>query len=211
MTRWIAPPDFYGQLVAQVGPRIKFGRTVHPGDFDGRAVVSTIPMDKMLNWYPDLERPKADFVQTGIYVVRAKLAPGTNVHQTIYFPDPDVDLYRASIVGDELIAECVEPFIDGESFTEESASFAIQQCLDAFGIDSCDSYAWTRQEYGKIIPLDDVARKRTLFELSRRHKVYSLGRFATWRNILLDDVVHDISVIKRLMATGDYEGRLAAT
>jgi hypothetical protein len=29
-----------------------------------------------------------------------------------------------------------------------------------------------------------------------------IGRFATWRNILLDDVVDDIAVIKRLMRHG---------
>ena len=36
------------------------------------------------------------------------------------------------------------------------------------------------------------------------HGVYSLGRFATWRNILLDDVVKDIDVIKSMMGQDKY-------
>jgi len=41
------------------------------------------------------------------------------------------------------------------------------------------------------------------------YNVYSLGRYATWRNILLDDVYHDINVIKQLMdSDGYYTGKM---
>ena len=69
-----------------------------------------------------------------------------------------------------------------------------------------------RRMAGKIVPLPDAARKRLLFRLTHEHGIYSLGRFATWRNVLLDDVVNDIAVIKRLARSGDaYVARLHAS
>jgi hypothetical protein len=68
------------------------------------------------------------------------------------------------------------------------------------------------QKYGKIASIDDAVRKQLLFALTHNHTIYSLGRFATWRNILLDDVVNDIAAIKRLLKTNSaYDARKAAT
>jgi hypothetical protein len=50
-----------------------------------------------------------------------------------------------------------------------------------------------------------------LFRLTHEHNVFSLGRFATWRNILLDDVVDDIVQVKRLLKSSSaYDLRRAA-
>jgi hypothetical protein len=50
-----------------------------------------------------------------------------------------------------------------------------------------------------------------LFRLTHERNIYSLGRFATWRNILLDDVVDDIAAIKKLLkANSAYDIRRAA-
>lgn len=39
--------------------------------------------------------------------------------------------------------------------------------------------------------------------------IYSLGRFATWRQILMDDVVKDVKVIEQLIEQRDnYSRRL---
>jgi hypothetical protein len=35
--------------------------------------------------------------------------------------------------------------------------------------------------------------------LTEEHNIYSLGRFATWRQLLLDDLVKDIGVIEKLI------------
>jgi hypothetical protein len=60
-------------------------------------------------------------------------------------------------------------------------------------------------------PIDDALRKQLLFRLTHEHNVFSLGRFATWRNILLDDVVDDIVQVKRLLKSGSaYDVRRAA-
>jgi hypothetical protein len=66
------------------------------------------------------------------------------------------------------------------------------------------------QKYGKIIPLPDAVRKRVLHRLTQEHGIFSLGRFATWRNVLLDDVVQDIAVLRKLMKASQYERKIFA-
>ena len=83
----------------------------------------------------------------------------------------------------------------------------------AFGIalGNCEKLESVEQKYGKIAPIDDAVRKQLLFRLTHEHNIYSLGRFATWRNILLDDVVDDITMIKKLLkANNAYDVRRAA-
>ena len=65
------------------------------------------------------------------------------------------------------------------------------------------------QSLGKIAPIDDVWRRSFIGWLSDAHKIYSLGRFATWRpDVKVMDVIADVQKIKRL-AENPYERRLA--
>ena len=64
----------------------------------------------------------------------------------------------------------------------------------------CDKHV-----FGKIAKIDDAWRKQFIFEMSSKHNICSLGRFGTWRNLLLDDVLQDISVLKKLMNTTTYD------
>ena len=50
------------------------------------------------------------------------------------------------------------------------------------------------------MPIDDKIRKDFIYTLTEKYNIFSVGRFATWRQLLLDDVVNDISVIERLIA-----------
>jgi len=52
------------------------------------------------------------------------------------------------------------------------------------------------EKYGKIIPIMSSVRHALLLSISAQFGIYSLGRFATWRNILLDDVIHDAQRIE---------------
>jgi hypothetical protein len=126
--------------------------------------------------------------------------PGANVYQTIYFPEPHISLYRASITKDLLIAEYVEQKIgmsDGEDRLMNA--FAIgEQFHDLPALDE------GKQKFGKIAPIDEAWRREAIYQLTRRFNIYSLGRFATWRNILLDDVLKDVYVIKRLLEGDAY-------
>ena len=64
------------------------------------------------------------------------------------------------------------------------------------------------QPLGKIIPVDDTARRNNILNLSREKQIYSLGRFATWRQIMLDDVIGDIDVIEKIMKQDNYNKTL---
>jgi hypothetical protein len=197
--RFIAPDNLYEQLIDSVGGRILWGA---PADFRDRknAIISTAPLPVMLDSL-GIAQP-IEFPRSPIKVHRW-LVPGADVFQTIYFPESHLNIYRASITGDTLIVETVGGLGDMD---EEAIN-------NAFGIrlSNCNSLGSVEQKYGKISPVEDAVRKQLLFQLTHEHNIYSLGRFATWRNILLDDVVDDIGAIKKLLkANSAYDVRRAA-
>jgi hypothetical protein len=189
--RFIAPDTLYEQLVVAASDRIVWGTkaTFQLADTKHK-VVSTAPLPVTLRAV-GIE-PAVEFRRAGIRVLRWRV-PGVELFQTIYFPGDETPVYRASFTGDTLIAELVQ----GDDIDDIEVLYDLGV---AFGVDvmPADSLGEVKQTYGKIEPISDVARKDFLFRLTHEHGIYSLGRFATWRNILLDDVVDDISVIKRL-------------
>lgn len=197
--RFIAPDNLYEQLVDSVGGRILWGA---PADFRDRKhpIVSTAPLPAVLDAL-NIEQP-FEFPRAGIQVHRWRVT-GADLFQTIYFPDLELGVYRASITGDTLIVEC----------TSNYNILGIMEVERAFGINlnNAEDLGAVEQKYGKITPVDDTVRKQLLFKLTHDHNIYSLGRFATWRNILLDDVVDDITAIKKLLkANSAYDVRRAA-
>lgn len=209
--RWVAPEDFQAQLAERHGGRIEYGYAIDAIDFiraDGEVVISTLPMpfahefaaDGFYHRMPDFLRSVPVFPSSSIQVRRFRVS-GANIHQTVYFPDPTVTLYRASIVGDLLIAEYVDAANDDSAMV-----------FDAFGLSRADvePIKGGFQPIGKIAPTDEAWRKEFIYWLSREHHVYSLGRFATWRNVMLDDVLNDIRVIHRLINASPYERELFA-
>jgi hypothetical protein len=202
--RFIAPEDFYEQLLNNVGRRIQWGAS---GGFSNRlgTIISTAPMPVALQ--AAKITTDQSFRKSGITVRRWRLR-NTDLFQTIYFPDSWTALYRASITKDMLIAE----FADGHEDDEEGEW--VHDMSEAFGIrfdEVAEPMGKVEQKYGKIEPIDDAARKQLLFQLTHDHGIFSLGRFATWRNILLDDIVDDIAVIKRLLRAGasSYDLKMA--
>ncbi len=193
--RWIAPESLYEQLLAAARPRISWGEA---GGFSvPGAKVSTAPLPVALGAFNITDHGQS-FNRAGIRVRRWRI-PHADVFQTVYFPDQWTPLYRASITKDLLIAEFAD---DG---SEEDQSETLDALCSAFGVrfDECaEPLGDTSQKYGKIEPIPDAARKALLFKLTHEQGLYSLGRFATWRNILLDDVVDDIAAIKRLLVSG---------
>ena len=196
--RFIAPDDLYEQLIDSVGDRIQWN--THASFQMRHTLVSTAPLPlvlKQLGINAPFEFPRAP-----IHVTRWHV-PGADVFQTVYFPERGIGLYRASITGDTLIAESVDP-IDEEDEKEIERAFGL-------ALGNCERLESVEQKYGKIAPVDDAVRKQLLFRLTHEHNIYSLGRFATWRNVLLDDVVDDITVIKKLLkANNAYDVRRAA-
>lgn len=200
--RWIAPEDFYEQLLGNVGARVAWGQ---PYDFKGgeRPVVSTAPLPIVLRALNPVAAPPFPLERAPIRVLRYRVT-GAEVFQTIYFPDPDFGMYRASITGSMLIVEAM---------AKDYEQGSLEEALQAFGLEGVpiDPIDAVEQKYGKIIPLPDEMRRATLHTLTAQHGIFSLGRFATWRNVLLDDVVQDISVLRRLLRASSYERALFAS
>jgi hypothetical protein len=198
--RFIAPEDFISQLVDRCAGRITWNHKLTRDEVlaEKDTVISTLPMKVMASFMAnelpsDFIQAAPDFQHEPITVRRWRI-PGADVFQTIYFPGLDTTLYRASITGDLLIAEYV-----GEAYTSP--------LFDAFGIveEDCVPIEKVSQRYGKIARIDDAWRKQFIFWLSHERNIFSLGRFGTWRNLLLDDVIQDIAVVKKLMNTTTYD------
>jgi hypothetical protein len=205
--RWVGPDDLYEQLLQNVGKRVSWGQ---PFDWAAHAllsptypIVSTAPLPitaKALG----LVANDVVFPRAPIKVMRQKLWRA-NVYQTVYFPEPESPLYRASITGDTLICEYMASWKGdiADSWPDVINAFGLNPHLTPDG-------EIVEQQYGKIAPVHDAQRRELLFRMTQQHRVYSLGRFATWRNILLDDVVQDVDVIKRLMRNDGYAHAQAA-
>lgn len=203
--RWIAPDDFYMQLVTNVGARIHWGTAFDIADAVTHAenrIISTIPLPATMAALGE-EFGGGEFRSAPITVRRYRVRD-CDVYQTVYFPEPDLPIYRASITGSTLIAESV-----GEPLRIEAEAARLERVFGITGLTTPIESA--RQRYGKIAPIDAAARRALLYRLTSRYHVYSLGRFATWRNVLLDDLVHDIAVIKKLLIGDNYGTRLVAT
>lgn len=208
--RYIAPPNFHAMLEALCHSRIDYDSQLLYVDksnlqLGGAAmreisrartpVISTIPMP-VLNLVTAADVSiKEEFQHKEIYVNRFKV-PDCDAFQTIYFPRLNTEVYRATLTGDDLIIES----------TRELTPYSFEQVQDAFAIDIVGEHTANdhRQRYGKIAPINDSERRRFISELTLKHSIYSLGRYATWRNILLDDVLEDIYVIRRLLEADVY-------
>jgi hypothetical protein len=202
--RFIAPNNFYEQMVDHVGHRIAWS-TRSDFETDAHFWISTAPLNVTLK-IVGIE-PKEDFKRSPITVKKYHI-PGADVFQTIYFPSQQHNLYRASMTGDTLICEFINLPIDGGDWEIELA-LAFGFIYPTVSIDAqYDLISESRQHYGKIAPIDDSTRKAYIATLTNDHNIFSLGRFATWRNLLLDDVVDDVAVVRRLMTSTTYERKL---
>jgi len=199
--RWVAPADFHQQLKAQCEGRIQYNikmdkEFVASCQLTLQPIISTIPLHILCDL---LEMPIVSKFSDSqeIYVTRL-LFPRCDVYMTNYYPGEHFYCYRASITGDNLIMESMDKIYQ----------HAIDQVLASFGLSNLhyDTLVSNhRQERGKIRSIDESVRRRTVLTLTLEHGIFSLGRFATWRNILLDDVYKDIHVIKRLANKDQYE------
>lgn len=204
--RYISPPDFIEQL--------RPDRAVYNSPFKMKdrlesnftPLISTIPMPALMdivNWPKEL-RP--EFHYRTIYTDRAEIRePKVDVYQTVYYPYPDIPWYRISLVGNVAIAEMTQHHYD------EYLGVDLRHMLDNllqedFGIPGGSDIFFTppiEQKYGKLAPIDEQKRRAFILAMTDEFRIYSLGRFATWRQILLDDVVKDVQVIEGYMTERD--------
>ncbi len=214
--RWIAPPDFYDRMVDKLDreKRIHFNSTIELHNLAPNTI-STAPLPSLMPAL-GIENPGIIFEYMPIRTLRLKLDNFRDVHQTIYFPNLGHGLYRASITDDTLICEFTKTTEDELLWLPEltRAFCLIQENVDqiknALADAEMDPLIKT-QKYGKIIPIASSVRHALLLSISAQFGIYSLGRFATWRNILLDDVVHDIHRIQEMLTSDEYTAKIQRT
>lgn len=196
--RWIAPSDLIAQMYDRVKDKCQFGVEA---DFilraTGTPLISTIPMPvlmKALRYRAPEERMPIFEHRTGQNLI-VQLKPEIDIYASAYFPDPTVPWSRISITGNELVAECNDQ-VDGEGYS------ILGEVLRAVGLDRSHAVCWElkKQTYSKIQPIDESVRRHFIMWASREHRIFSFGRFATWRpGLLMDDLVNDLRVIQKLI------------
>lgn len=206
--RFIGPPDLHQRLGEMCRGRIMFGARMLPGGpphshkHEGGPCISTLPMPELLQVL-GIEVPGLEFKFAGIHVERWRV-PDCDVHQTVYFPGPETPVYRATLTGADLIIESNQPL------TSDAERNYIGNSL-YLPLESAEFISGSVQRYGKIVPLPDAVRKELLYKITSQHGIFSLGRFACWRNILLDDVYHDVRRIEQMAQMNHYDLIRSAT
>lgn len=209
--RFIAEPDFLPALARDTAlafDRELTGLDLH--ELKGQTedcIISTIPMPTLMaiaGWPSPPE-----FEYRPIWSVTASVRePRLDVYQTIYYPEPEVPYYRASITGNRIIIEFfTDPAPEGNFDVVDEAFSAV---LRDFGLPmnvKADLSPPKRQEFGKLLPIDEKARQEFILAMTDEFNVYSVGRFATWRQILLDDVVNDVRVVERMITQRSHYAR----
>jgi len=208
--RWIAPPDFIEKMTK--GVNIIWDSPLTAGVLHASnigehpsPIISTIPMPVLMDLIGWTEKPI--FLYDSIITATVKIIdPLINVYQTIYAPTSHVNWYRASITGDTLTLEYMA--YEWSNFDEQNiedreimAGVNALGALELFGIKHPElgSTRVKLQKFGKLQPIDDSLRRSFIYGMTQQFGVYSLGRFATWRQILLDDVVNDVNMIDKFM------------
>lgn len=201
VTRYIAPDNFYDLLVKECEDRINFGREIIKDDFVSKRekdIISTLPLSfnaSMLGY--DF---KTDKNQTVIYV-STFLIQNCDMYATVYYPDSTTPIYRASITGNRLIIESKDKIIDLD------LDIDMNMIIDSFGLKNGGLSILLKnhvQNIGKITSINDSERRIMIYKMSHDHGVFSLGRFALHKNILLDDVAQDIRVIRAMKNDDTY-------
>jgi hypothetical protein len=209
--RFIAPPDFIQQLEVMQSNPIQYSQKVDLDKIDalGRdgPIISTMPMGSLMKLL-EYDGMQVEFGYRHGWVVKGTIGVPSDLCATIYYPDPAVPIIRATLTGDLLQVEMVSEF--------DRAAWAVDRVMDLvlqdFGLEG-HSYSaeMVPQRYAKIVGIDDRERRKFIMWATDEFNIYSLGRFAIWKEgLLLDDVFHDVRKIQAMLRSGtNYHGRLS--
>lgn len=216
--RYIAPKDFISKMAE--GLNIEYNRPLTKlltkEQSCGESIISTIPMNVMMDIAEWKEKPEFKYYEISTITAEIK-DPTIDVYQTIYYPYENVPAYRASITGDKLIIEIVhDNAYNFEDCSEIDLDLSLRTYLMHFvgskiaGSAKLSDIKWKKQKYGKLVNSTGEIGKEFIMALTDIYNVYSVGRFATWRQLLLDDIADDIKKINNMISGRDhYRQRLA--
>lgn len=214
--RFIAPSDLVQRMVNRIGSKnIQLGKSY---DFkeaktSKKPIISTIPMPTLMGILGWDEKPEFKYVHG--FNINATVE-NCDAYVSVYVPDPVEIFNRVSLTGSKMTIECSLPDLDVKEINclvqEYNSGIGTNEILReakyALGIDNqkVSNVSISMQRYSKILPIDDNIRKRFIMWASEKFNIYSLGRFATWRpGLLLDDVVNDVRVIRKIIKNGSYD------
>jgi len=222
--RWIAPPDFIERLAAPLYLDIEYrtDAATFLRDNPHTPVISTIPIDilaALLN-YPNADELHANrkIANRRFLHISADIA-NCDAYCTVYDCGSASHLLRGTITGSEAVLETnynVEDLddetdlnsnswlIEGRKY--EADNYARVNLFRLFGIDAFEirNPRVSVQQYAKIRPIENFARRRFISWATNAKGVFSLGRYATWRpGLLMDDVLTDAEKIVSWVRDGD--------
>lgn len=195
--RYIAPDNFHAIMLNELKDKIEYGRPFRKDVLFTESTknrISTMPiftLASIVGW----DFSSVNFSYQNIHTFKMKLN-NCDVYQTIYFPSHDYGIYRATITGDNLIVESIQDVISDYEVELIVQAFCLRDVNLCDGLFGEDQHT---QKFGKISPIPDADRKKFIREMTVKYNLFSLGRFATWKNILLDDIVDDVNRIKELI------------
>ncbi len=162
-------------------------------------IISTLPMNVTLKLAGEKISDDVKFEHSEIWIYTAELPEElSKVYQTIYYPDIFSSVYRATLDENKLIIEATERCVD-HHLTDVLENFGFRgQHLCQQEITSAD-FTESHQQFGKIKPLSDNVRQSILNTLTTKHNIYSIGRFALWKNVRADDIYKDALKIKEMI------------
>ena len=191
--RYIAPLNFISLMSNSLNIEYDKSLSYETCKDNREPILSTIPMPTMMKIIGWPKQP--DFKFKTIWSKRALITkPKTSLYQTVYYPSEITDCYRVSITGNVVMAEYISrPTKDGSDI--------FNFLKDDFGVKSYELKDITVSEmkYGKLLPIEEKVRKEFILYLTQQYNIFSVGRFATWRQLLLDDIVDDINVIDNMV------------
>lgn len=156
--------------------------------------ISTLPMPVNCK-LTGIDCSEIQFVTSAITSLYFKTGcDTTDSYQTIYYPEFDTPLYRATLQDGIIIAETL-------GYNPEKHLRRLGLLIkDSFqiSIDS-DPIKSITQNSGKLSVINEDVRKEIIYSLTTEHNILSMGRYAIWKPIRTDSLLGDIKFIKSLM------------
>lgn len=213
--RFIAPPDFIQQLEQHQSCPITFGAEIgsvlwfKESMRHGEPVISTMPMLNLMKLLGYKDIP--EFSHRSGLVAVAELGITSSACATIYYPEENCPIIRATLTKTLLQVELVEGYDRNNlAWPLECVMKTVISDLGIGKIVPDYEIELKKQKYAKISPIPERDRRRFMIWATDNYGVYSVGRFATWKpGLLLDDVFSDIVKVQAMIRnSSNYDGRL---